>query len=218
MQLEMVLNGWGGRRAGAGRKRDPKARDPMHVVRPVHVARHPLHVVIRTLPDVPRLRSAEMLHAIRRGIANTRGAIEGFRVCHLSIQHNHVHFVIEARDGEARTRGMLSLTVALANAINREADRHGKVFAYRYHATAITTPRQMRNTLSYVLNNWRHHREDLQSAAARAATYDWYATASRCDHWSSSKKVVCAGFAVSPPQTWLLATGWWKMHGPIAPT
>jgi len=30
----------------------------------------------------------------------------------------------------------------------------------RYHVKAITSRRGMRNSLAYVLNNWRHHRED----------------------------------------------------------
>ncbi len=62
-----------------------------------------------------------------------------------------------------------SLAITAARAINRAAGRRGKVFAFRYHATRITTPRQMRNTLAYVLNNWRRHGEDQRSARARAA-------------------------------------------------
>src|SRR5207244_3065593 len=38
--------------------------------------------------------------------------------------------------------------------------RRGRVFADRYHVRVIKSPRQARNTLSYVLNNWRKHRED----------------------------------------------------------
>jgi hypothetical protein len=35
--------------------------------------------------------------------------------------------------------------------------RRGKVFGDRYHLTVIRTPTQARHSISYVLNNWRHH-------------------------------------------------------------
>ena len=56
--------------------------------------------------------------------------------------------------------------------------RRGKVFA-RYHATEITNPRQARNTLAYVLNNWRHHREDT----SRREVIDPYSTGYAFDGW-----------------------------------
>ena len=205
---------WGGRRAGAGRKRDPKRRDPMHVSRPEHKARYPLHVVMRTVPDVPRLRSGLLLSSISTAIAQSK--TDGFRLAHLSIQHNHLHLLVEADDSTARTRGMQRLTIAMARAINAALHRRGKVFAYRYHATTIQTPRQMRNTLAYVLCNWRHHREDLGSPAARAATFDWYASAAQFYGWTLDSDGRSAQFSVRAPQTWLLRIGW-KVHGPIDP-
>lgn len=37
-------------------------------------------------------------------------------------------------------------------------------FADRYHDVPLTTPRQVRNCLAYVLNNWRRHGEDRDRA------------------------------------------------------
>jgi hypothetical protein len=37
--------------------------------------------------------------------------------------------------------------------------RSGKVFHERYHARHLRSPRQVRNVLVYVLNNWRKHDE-----------------------------------------------------------
>jgi hypothetical protein len=53
-QLELPT--WGGKRAGAGRKRRALLRQVSHRKRPEHVARFPLHAVLRVRPDVPRLR------------------------------------------------------------------------------------------------------------------------------------------------------------------
>ena len=53
--------------------------------------------------------------------------------------------------------------------INKTLERTGKVFQFRYHRVDITTPRQMRCALAYVLNNWRRHREDVMTSGAGIA-------------------------------------------------
>jgi hypothetical protein len=77
----------------------------------------------------------------------------------------------------------------------------------------------MRNALSYVLNNWRRHHEDLRSAAAASARIDPYSTAIHFAGWKEGP-----GFAIpaayeslpsAEPQTWLLRVGW-QRHGPIS--
>ncbi len=42
--------------------------------------------------------------------------------------------------------------------VNRALGRTGKVWADRYHARALTKPREVRNALVYVLNNVKKHR------------------------------------------------------------
>ncbi len=44
--------------------------------------------------------------------------------------------------------------------------RRGPVFADRYHLEVITAPKRARHALSYILNNWRHHREDQDGLAS----------------------------------------------------
>jgi hypothetical protein len=114
---------------------------------------------------------------------------------------------------------MRSLAICAALAINRVCGRRGKVFAYRYHAKAITSPRQMRNTLAYVLNNWRRHNEDERSAAARSAMLDPYSTAIRFTGWKEVPRfAVPVGYEPLPaaaPETWLLRVGW-RRHGLVS--
>jgi len=48
----------------------------------------------------------------------------------------------------------------------RRGDRRtGEVIGDRYHARPLTSPRAVRNTLAYVLNNYRHHGEDQVGVA-----------------------------------------------------
>lgn len=142
----------GGKREGAGRpkKKNKLRRDPLHRTRPEFPARYPQHVVLRTCRDVPRLRRGKIYRAIRKTLGRMLGML-GFQVVHVSIQHNHLHFLVEAAGKEALRVGMQGLAISAAKAINKVTKHKGKVFEYRYHATSITSPRQARNALAYVL-------------------------------------------------------------------
>ena len=201
---------WGGKRAGAGRKRS-RTSDVPHRARPAVRKYDVQHVVLRTRKDVPRLRRGKTYQAIRHALQRTLGET-AFRVVHTSIQRNHLHFLIEANDKGALSHGMRSLAIMAARAINRVLGRQGKVFAYRYHASSISSPRQMRNALSYVLNNWRRHDEDETCEAAHRAMLDPYTTAISFRGWREAEQfAVPAGYEPLPsaaPETWLLRVGW----------
>ena len=199
----------GGKRAGAGRPKG-SGSDARHRARPVHKRRHPVHIVLRAKQDVPLLRKANTFAAIRAAM-RTIGAKLDFRVVHASIQKNHLHFLVEAADRHALTHGMQALAISLARRINVSCGRRGKVFAHRYHATTITNPLQARNTLAYVLNNWRRHREDQQNERSRTAMLDPYSTALAFDGWREASVWTPPDFDPLPsvrPETWLLRIGW----------
>ena len=58
----------------------------------------------------------------------------GFKLVHYSVQGNHLHLLVEARDERALSRGMNGLGVRVARGLNRVMRRHGRVLADRYHA------------------------------------------------------------------------------------
>jgi len=212
----------GGRREGAGRPKSGKRSDPLHRTRPAVKKDQPQHVVLRTLPTVGRLRKGKIYRGLRQTLNRLLGKL-GFRVCHLSIQKNHLHFLVEAGGKVALRLGMQGLAISAAKAINKALKRKGKVFAFRYHATAITTPKQARHALAYVLNNWRRHCEDETTQASRFAAIDPYSTARAFDGWKeTSEAVLPPGFRafqpleVSEPRTWLLSIGWKKHHPRIS--
>src|SRR5262249_15134738 len=116
-------------------------------------------------------------------------------------------------------RGHVANARALrATAAYREAmakRRRGSVFPDRYHAEIITTPKQARHALSYVLNNWRKHNED-RHAFARGWRVDPYSTAVFFEGWKELEDAVVAWsvrdtyqpLVVYLPKTWLLRVGW----------
>jgi hypothetical protein len=91
------------------------------------------------------------------------------------------------------------------------------VFADRYFAEVITSPRQTRHALAYVLNNWRKHRED-NGAATGNWQVDPYSSGVMFAGWSREPDVIVwddhEPLIVWEPRTWLLREGW-RRHGLI---
>jgi REP element-mobilizing transposase RayT len=157
------------------------------------------------LPHVWNLRSRRSLHVIERALVGMYAWRE-FRVVHFSAQGNHLHFLVEADDNRALSEGMQGLSIRLAKGLNRLMGRRGKVFADRFHARVLRTPAEVRNALAYVLLNHRSHMlraGERDSAGAR----DPFSSAASLDGWREGGPVE-APRVTSPPQTWLLGSGW----------
>jgi REP element-mobilizing transposase RayT len=206
----------GGARVGAGRKRGarPAIR---HRPRARVRAGTPVHISLRIRPDAAGLRRRKQHQAIRAVMRKT-GLKVGFRICQYSIQGNHLHLICEATDERTLARGVQGFSSLAARRINRILGRRGKVFADRYHCHALTTPREVRNALCYVLNNWRRHEEDRGTWWRT----DPFSSADAFDGWTigavepPSQRDGPA--PVAPAESWLLTTGWRQYHPLISPT
>ena len=138
----------------------------------------------------------------------------GFRLVHYSVQRDHLHLLVEAVDRRALTRGMQGLEIRMAKALNALRYERGKVFADRYHVRALRTPREVRNALSYVLNNYRRH-QYKKKQILRARWLDPYSSSTYFDGWKEIRAEPLGDEApVLEPATWLLRVGW-RRHGPI---
>ena len=151
----------GGKRRGAGRKPSGRRAGSPHKTRPELKARYPVHVVLRVIGAVGNLRRRATYKAVREATLTTARR-EDFRIVHLSLQRNHVHLLVEAKDKDALAAGMQGFQISAAKHLNATISkgkpgprRRGTVFPDRYHAEIITSPRQARHALSYVINNWR---------------------------------------------------------------
>ena len=175
MQLE--LRTWGGRRRGAGRKPSGPRPGVPHRIRPAHQARHPLHVTLRAREGLPSLREESIFPALRRGLG--QASRRGLRLLEFSVQRDHVHLIVEAADRRALSRGLQGLAIRLAKAINRVLDLRGRIWGDRYHARALRTPREVRNALVYVLQNWKKHLSGVRGIDSRSSG-PWF------NGWASS--------------------------------
>jgi REP element-mobilizing transposase RayT len=216
----------GGKRRGAGRKPKRARAGEGHDARPAFKRYHPLHVVMRVVPEVGSLRRRRMYKALRE--ASICAALrEWFRIVHVSLQRDHVHMIVEAEDKRALARGMQGFQISAARNINLVLGdgvrrRRGKVFADRYHLEVITSPRQARHTISYVLSNWRKHGED-SAGLARTWLVDPFSSAVSFPDWAELEdrpwmwpiRETYDPLVVRRPRSWLLAEGW-KLAGTIS--
>ncbi|HEY5933365.1 MAG TPA: transposase [Kofleriaceae bacterium] len=215
----------GKRRRKGGRPRKGPRSSERHEKREAFRKNEPVHVVARVVDAVGELRTRQTYHAIRKALVTTFTR-ENFRIVHLSIQNTHVHLLVEAEHRTALSRGMQAFQISAAKHLNaaistrRSQRRRGTVFADRYHAKIIRSPRQARNALAYVLNNWRKHREDGKSFA-RTWILDPFSSAVHFDGWRDYKlgplPETYEPLPVWNPKCWLLKEGWRK-HGLIATT
>ena len=219
MQQPLFRNG--GKRRGAGRKpAGPRSR-ATHVARPTIKASHALHVTIRAMSGLPSLRQRDAYAAIR--VASAAAAKQqAFRIAHLSIQHDHLHLIVEADDQGALARGMQSFQISAARQLNKRLARRGRVFDDRYHLVVIRSPRQMRNVLAYLLGNWRRHRADrgfapgwlIDPYASGFAFAGWKELRQGMPLWPAS--VTPSWLIVKPPASWMLRSGWERGGGAIS--
>jgi len=235
-QLSLSLaapRGWGGRRPGAGRKPGEHPGLP-HTSRKSFRQPLPAHVTVRLRRGLPSLRTVRIVREIecsfRRGCARP-----GFRLVHYSLQGNHAHLIVEARNADLLGRGMMGIGARLARAVNRVAKRRGRVFDGRYHSRLLRTPKEVRAALRYVLLNARHHvaSASRQATATRAelagARLDPASSGRWFEGWKRDRTASSAGAeaipssvppSVRPPvaraRTWLLRVGW-RRHGLLDP-
>jgi len=216
----------GGKRKRAGRKPKGARAGAPHQARPAIRPNYALHVVMRVVTAVGNMRRRELYKAMRQATI-TAALRERFRIVHVSIQRTHVHMLVEAANNGALARGMQGFQISAARNINtalgdRYRRRRGPVFADRYHLEVITSPTRARHALSYILNNWRKHREDRQGLpstwlvdpfSSGISFPDWKELDGKAFMWP-----IRAGYdplMVRRPQSWLLLEGW-KLCGSVS--
>lgn len=200
----------GGARVGSGRKPGhSRLRHTPHRSRGGHRKTNPVHVTLRAHSFVLRRQAVirVVLGALR--LSNR----DWFRVVHYSVQSNHIHLIVEAEGASALSTGMRGLAVRVARRVNRALRRRGQFWADRWHGKTLTSPRQTRNALVYVLQNWRKHEgQSARVSLDPCSSAQWF---------NGFLEQLPSGFhsigppCIAPANTWLLRKGFLK-HGRIS--
>ena len=154
---------------------------------------------------------------------------QGFRLLHYCIRRDHIHLVCESDNAVALSRAMQRLGSRIARRLNQLWDREGRFFADRYHGRVITTPRDYRNVLRYVLLNF-HKDALIQDGQLLGGGFDPCSSAEWFDGWHPSARRSPDGSlcearppperrepTVTEPKSWLARQGW-RRHGLLRPS
>jgi putative transposase len=193
-----------------------------HRRREVLKPRWPVHITLRCVREVGRLRKFKLYQRLRQAMAEATARCD-FSICQYSVQGDHIHLVCEARDKAALANGIRALKNRINGKLSQLLGHTGSVFDGRYHMHVLKRPRTVRNALAYVLCNGRKHGEHLATTGARSSAWiDPYSSAYYFDGWLGRPggrlgQAPTGPPPVSAPATWLLATGW-RQSGLISPT
>ena len=101
------------------------------------------------------------------------------------------------------------MLATIARTVNRILGRRGAVWDGRYHARALTTPREVRHGIVYVLMNRKKHDPAATGLDPCSSARWWF------QGWRKRPVVESDGFPpVVRARTWLAAVGW-RRHGLI---
>ena len=147
-------SGWGGKRAGAGRKLTPgRLPSAPHRVRSLDVGRHPILVTMRALPEIPSLRSARVRELFESVLADQRTRVyaKSFTIEAHAAGDKELRLIVVGTSAKARTAlraGMSGLFIAFARRLNTMLGRKGKVWSDRWDGRELTTPQELREATS----------------------------------------------------------------------
>jgi REP element-mobilizing transposase RayT len=177
-----------------------------HDLRPPHDGRHPIQVTLRAAIGVPSLRNPAVFAAIERAISGSNRS--RFRVLHFSVQQDHAHFIVEGDRHRELHSGIHGLAIRLALAINRATRRRGRLWGDRYHLRALTTPKEVRASMAYVLLNFREH---LRAPPG----VDPFSSGPQFSGWQRPPTAHPGAAPMAQPSTWLGRIGWLRAGGPL---
>ncbi|HEX5100512.1 MAG TPA: transposase [Polyangiaceae bacterium] len=154
-----------------------------------------------------------------------------FWLVHFSIQHDHLHLIVEAKDKRSLSSGVRSVAVRVARYVNDLLSRRGPLWADRFHSRPLKTPREVRNALVYVLANFRKHaRRAPRKGIDPFSSGMWFdgwrewrpssgvappLAAGRRSLLTATRDAAAETPVVSAARSWLVNVGW-RGHGLIA--
>ena len=185
----------------------------------------PAHVTLRLLPGLLSLRTVQVVREIERTFADGCERSE-FRLVHYSLQGNHAHLIVEARDRDALGRGMMAIGSRLARAVNRVMERDGprarrplpRASAADAAGGAERAPLRAAERAAPRGGDERARPCGPWRLLDPASSARWF------DGWRRRHRTRASRAAPHPPRappvararTWLLTTGW-RRHGLLDP-
>jgi hypothetical protein len=84
--------------------------------------------------------------------------MQGLRIVHYSLEHDHVHLYAEASDNKTLAKGMKALGGSLVKKIHRHLGTKGSFYKTRYHLRILRSAMEVKHVLNYILKNGIKHK------------------------------------------------------------
>lgn len=172
----------------------------------------PLMITMNLKQGIQGFRNRRMLEKFKECARESKAF--GVHVLHFSLQRDHIHVFIEAKDNSSLARGMKSLGGRMGRALRSILGGRGSVFKGRYHLRVLHSPSQTKNALAYVLLNQSNHEKE-------APRVDYYSSAAHFGEWKTligrrwrtklsefNLETVELPDYLSEPRSWLASEGW----------
>lgn len=138
-----------------------------------------MHITARARKGLPSFRAQRIASLVLLLMRRLNDA--GFQIVHFSVQTNHIHLIVEAKDREIIIKKMSGFMISFAKRLNAMLGRaRGKVWDDRYYRRDIDSSRDMKNVLAYVFGNAKKH----GLIPRDAAEIDYVSSAWTFDGWN----------------------------------
>ena len=131
-----------------------RERGIRHIKREEIKGLRPLHLTLKLIRA--DIQNKIILKGLRYAIMRAR--LQGLRIIHYSLEHDHVHLYAESDNNETLGRAMKALGVTLVKRINRHFKKSGSCYKTRYHLRILRSATEVKNVLNYILKNGIKHK------------------------------------------------------------
>lgn len=118
-----------------------------------------LHLTIKVRENKADIKTKKILKALHHAIKRAR--LKELKIIHYTLEHNHLHLLVEASDNLILHKGMQALGITLSKAINKIKKLKGGVYKHRYHFRKLNSRRELINVLYYIFKNGIKHKRTL---------------------------------------------------------
>ena len=115
----------------------------------------PLHLTIKL--NKAQIQNKTILKHLKYAIS--RGRLQGLRIIHFSLEHDHVHLYAESDSNVILTKSMKALGVSFAKRLNNFFKSRGQVYKTRFHLRILRSASEVKNVINYILKNGIKHKK-----------------------------------------------------------
>jgi len=102
------------------------------------------------------IQNKEILKSLKYAIWRAR--LQGLKIIHFSLEHNHVHLFAECSCNKLLTKAMKALGVSFSKKINKHLKSRGQVYKTRFHLRILRSASEVKNVINYILKNGMKHK------------------------------------------------------------